>query len=142
MSQTKHPEPVLTPAGETRRGAPILVVDDDATLRGALCRILRHEGHEVLEAPDGPSALDLARDHAVSLVLLDYMMPGMDGEMVLDALRAERGDETPPAVLLTASGRQQERAEEIGAVLGLCKPFRVEELLTTVARYSDAKKRS
>jgi CheY-like chemotaxis protein len=66
---------------------------------------------------------------------LDDMMPGMDGGMVLDALRDELGHSTPPAVLLTASGNQTERAREMGAVLGLCKPFQVEELLLVVDRY-------
>ncbi|MFT5354606.1 MAG: DNA-binding response OmpR family regulator [Polyangiales bacterium] len=119
---------------------PILVVDDDPTLRRALSRILRSEGHTVVEAGSGVAALKAAREHLPSLVLLDYAMPGMDGEGVLEAMRAEHKEAMPPAVLLTASGRQQERANEIGAVLGLCKPFRVETLLAAVKRHrrSDA----
>jgi DNA-binding response OmpR family regulator len=119
---------------------PILVVDDDPTLRRALSRILRSEGHTVIEAGSGVAALKAAREHLPSLVLLDYAMPGMDGEGVLEAMRAEHKEAMPPAVLLTASGRQQERANEIGAVLGLCKPFRVETLLAAVKRHrrSDA----
>ena len=119
---------------------PILLVDDDPTLRRAVSRILRSEGHTVIEAGDGEAALQAARDHAPSLVVLDYAMPGMDGEGVLDAMRAEHKEAMPPAVLLTASGHQQERALEIGAVLGLCKPFRIEALLDAVKRHrrSDA----
>ncbi|MFK7998890.1 MAG: response regulator [Polyangiales bacterium] len=119
---------------------PILVVDDDPTLRRAVSRILRSEGHTVVEAGNGDAALQAAREHEPSLVVLDYAMPGMDGEGVLNAMRAEYKGEMPPALLLTASGRQQERAEEIGAVLGLCKPFRVEDLLAAVKRHrrSDA----
>ena len=112
---------------------PILVVDDDPTLRRALSRILRHEGHEVIEAADGRTAVDLTRAYDPSLMVLDYMMPGMDGEMVLEALRDD-GD-APPALLLTASGAQQARAEEIGAVQGLSKPFHVEDLLDAVEAY-------
>lgn len=119
---------------DTEHG-PILVVDDDPQIRRALSRILRHEGHEVLEAADGEAALALTREHAPSLVVIDYMMPGMDGEMVLAHMRAEHQSESPPAVLLTASGLQQERAEQIGAVLGLCKPFQVEELLAAIQRH-------
>ncbi len=132
----KESECLLTVSDEK----PILVVDDDPTLRRALSRILRSEGHAVVEAGTGDDALKAAREHAPSLVLLDYAMPGMDGESVLEAMRAEHKEATPPAVLLTASGRQQERATEIGAVLGLCKPFRVEELLAAVKRHrrSDA----
>ncbi|MEO0323962.1 MAG: response regulator transcription factor [Myxococcota bacterium] len=113
---------------------PILVVDDDPALRRALSRILRHEGHEVIEASDGATAVDLSRAYEPSLMVLDYMMPGMDGEMVLETLRGDEGD-APPALLLTASGAQQERAAEIGAVQGLSKPFRVEDLLDAVEAY-------
>lgn len=114
---------------------PILVVDDDPTLRRAVSRILRSEGHTVIEAGNGDAALQAAREYEPSLVVLDYAMPGMDGEGVLNAMRAEHKEAMPPAVLLTASGRQQERAQEIGAVLGLCKPFRVEDLLAAVKRH-------
>lgn len=114
---------------------PILVVDDDPALRTALARILRAEGHAVIEAGDGDSAVALSREHHPSLLVLDYVMPGMDGEMVLATLRHELDEEMPPALLLTASGQQQARATQIGAVLGLCKPFRVEELLEAVDRH-------
>ncbi len=119
---------------------PILVVDDDPALRRAVSRILRNEGHEVVEAGNGPAAIEAARHHQPALVVLDYAMPGMDGEMVLSSLRDEHQEDTPPALLLTASGRQQERAAEMGAVLGLCKPFKVQELLEAVRRHrkSDA----
>jgi len=117
------------------RKRPILVVDDDPDLREALSRILRTEGHVVIEAGDGPSALALSRQHAPSLLLLDGFMPDMDGEMVLSALRSELADEAPPAVVLTANGKQTERAVKSGAVLGLCKPFQVEELLHAVERF-------
>ena len=119
---------------------PILVVDDDPTLRRALSRILRSEGHEVVEAASGVDALEAARHCEPALVLLDYAMPGMDGESVLGAMREEHKEATPPAVLLTASGQQQQRAEQMGAVLGLCKPFRVQDLLDAVRRHrrSDA----
>jgi CheY-like chemotaxis protein len=59
----------------------------------------------------------------------------MDGEMVLDALRADLCDAAPPAVLLTASPFQHSRAREIGAVLALEKPFRVPDLLDAIARH-------
>ena len=114
---------------------PILVVDDDPVLREALSRILRTEGHAVIEASDGESALALSRSHAPSLVLLDGFMPGMDGEMVLSAIQKELADDAPPAVVLTANGTQTERAVRGGAVFGLCKPFQVEDLLSAVERF-------
>lgn len=127
------------------RKAPILVVDDDPELRKALGRILRHEGHEVLEAADGPSALALAREtmaenRGPALLVLDYMMPGMDGEMVLAALRQEHDVAAPPTVLLTACASQSSRAEEIGAKQGLMKPFRVEDLLRAVETHRRTRK--
>ena len=115
------------------RGA-ILVIDDDPQMRGALARILESEGHEVMQAEDGPSALAATRAHRPDLLLLDYMMPGMDGEAVLRAMRAELADATPPALLITASG-QHTRAREMGAVMGLEKPFNVPELLAVVESY-------
>jgi len=111
---------------------PILIVDDDPTLREALGRILRAEGHEVLEAGSGGEAVLAARREHPSLMVVDYAMPGMDGEMVLDTLRSELAD--TPTVLLTTTEQQQARAARLGA-LGLCKPFQVEELLAAVAHH-------
>jgi CheY-like chemotaxis protein len=111
---------------------PILVVEDDPNLRAALARILRGEGHDVVEAADGDSALALARTHGPRMVVLDYAMPGLDGETVLHRLRADLADAAPAAVLLTAGAHQQARAEALG-VLGLCKPFQVETLLAALA---------
>lgn len=117
------------------KSGPILVVDDEPALRRALSRILRTHGHEVLEASDGHEALSLLREREPSLVVLDYMMPGMDGEMVLEAMRDELSGGVPPALLLTASEFAQQRAQEMGALLGLPKPFQVPELLAAVARF-------
>ncbi|MAQ16607.1 MAG: hypothetical protein CMN30_17665 [Sandaracinus sp.] len=111
---------------------PILVVDDDPTLRAALGRILRAEGHEVIEARNGDEAVRAARRDRPALLVLDCAMPGMDGEMVLDTL----GRADLATVLLTTTTEQQRRAEERG-VLGLCKPFQVEDLLAAVARHRD-----
>lgn len=122
------------------RGA-ILVIDDDPHLRTALARLLEHAGHRVLQAADGPSALAIARAHRCDLLLLDYMMPGMNGAAVLRHLRAELRDATPPALLMTASGMHA-RAAELGAVHGLEKPFNVPELLGAVRRYLDETKRA
>lgn len=108
------------------RGA-ILVVDDDPKLREAVARILENRGHHVLRAEDGPTAVQLAKEHELGLMVLDYMMPGMNGEMVLGAI-----DEPPPTVLLTADSQALPRAAEMGASTGLEKPFRVPELLDVV----------
>lgn len=116
------------------RGA-ILVVEDDADLRRALSRILRHEGHDVVEVSSGFQAMEVARASKPSLVVVDAMMPGMDGEMVIRALQMEMRGEAPPALLLTTSEQQQDRATRIGAAQGLFKPFRVEDLLRAVDQH-------
>ncbi|MFK7987672.1 MAG: response regulator transcription factor [Sandaracinaceae bacterium] len=108
----------------------ILVVDDDPKLREAVARILENRGHHVLRAPDGPTAVQMAKDHEVDLMVLDYMMPGMDGEMVLGAM-----DEPPPTLLLTADLQALPRAAEMGAAAGLEKPFRVPDLLDAVEEH-------
>ena len=62
---------------------PILVVDDDPMLRTSLTRILRTEGHDVIDTASGPEALSMIRNYRPRLVILDTSLRGMDGEMVL-----------------------------------------------------------
>jgi DNA-binding response OmpR family regulator len=107
------------------------LVEDDPDLRASLARILRGEGHEVLEAGDGDTALDIARAVGVRMLVVDYSMPGLDGESVLRQLREDLAEEAPDAVLLTAGAHEQARAQALG-VLGLCKPFQVESLLAAL----------
>ena len=119
-----------------RTGAgSILVVDDDQHLRVAVARILAHEGHDVSTAHDGPTAVAMTKEHRPDLLVLDYMMPGMDGEMVIAALRAELEQEAPPALLLTASHEPGALAKRMGAVVGLAKPFAIPELIAAVERH-------
>ncbi|MCA9616790.1 MAG: response regulator transcription factor [Sandaracinus sp.] len=120
--------------GEETNERPILVVEDDPNLRAALARILRGEGHDVLEAADGDTALAIARAVGLRMMVVDYSMPGLDGESVLRQVRADLADEAPEAVLLTAGAHEQARAEALG-VLGLCKPFQVETLLAALATH-------
>jgi len=87
----------LRQAGERR----VLVVDDDATTRSMLRKLLERQGWEVAEAGNGREGLERVRGSRPALVLLDLMMPEMDGFAFLDALRASGGD-TPPVVVLTA----------------------------------------
>ena len=114
---------------------PILIVDDDPGLRSALGRILRAEGHVVIEAANGDEAVTAARRIRPALMVVDGGMPGLDGEAVLNMLRAELAD--TPTLLLAGSDQQQARAQQLG-VVGLCKPFRVEDLLDAVAHHRPA----
>src|SRR4030088_2929151 len=82
--------------------ARVLVVDDEEGIR-VLCRVnLELEGYEVLEAADGPTALELSRSKRPDLIFLDIMMPGMDGWEVLNELKADPETTAIPVVMLTA----------------------------------------
>jgi DNA-binding response OmpR family regulator len=109
----------------------VLVVDDDPTLRDTLAYNLRREGYDCLLAANGPEALALARTAKPSLILLDVMMPGMDG---LEVCRAIRRDSLVPIVMLTAKDDELDKVLglEIGADDYVTKPFGLRELLARV----------
>jgi DNA-binding response OmpR family regulator len=114
--------------------ARVLVVDDEPDVL-LLCRLnLEQRGHEVVEAPNGDAALELVRSATPDLVVLDLMLPGIDGYQVLQALRA--GDETSsvPVLVLTAKSLQadRERSRQLGAAAFLTKPFLPDELCDMV----------
>jgi len=109
----------------------ILVVDDDDRIRSLLSRYLRERGLRVSAAPDGAEALDLAGQMQFDLVILDVMMPGLDGFETTRRLRAA-GD--TPILLLTARGEPEDRIQglSLGADDYLPKPFEPEELVLRV----------
>lgn len=110
----------------------VLVVEDNRNLATGLRNNLEIEGHEVLVAADGPSGLDLARSCTPDLIILDLMLPGMDGYRVLASLR-EDGVDTPVLIL---SARGEEADKVLGFRLGaddyVAKPFGLLELLARV----------
>ena len=111
--------------------ARVLVVDDDLALAEMLGIVLRNDGFEVAHCPDGSSALDLFRETRPDLVLLDVMLPGLDGIEVCRRIRRESG---VPIVMLTA------RTDTVDVVVGLnagaddyiLKPFKPQELTARV----------
>jgi two-component system response regulator MprA len=112
-------------------GSRILVVEDDGRLAGTLERVLEAEGHDVEVAVDGLEALRMAREHPPDLVVLDVMLPGLDGIGVCRRLRATAQF---PILLLTALGGTEERVRGLdsGADDYLVKPFAYQELLARV----------
>ena len=110
----------------------VLVVDDDVTVREVVVTYLRAAGHEVEETADGEGALKLLRDHPADLVVLDLMLPGIDGLEVCERLR-ERGDDLP-VIMLTALGSETDRVVglERGADDYVTKPFSPRELVLRV----------
>jgi DNA-binding response OmpR family regulator len=103
----------------------VLVIDDEAPIR-LLCRVnLEAEGMDVLEAADGRTGLDLARDQQPDVVLLDVMMPGLDGWRVAEELLEDDRTRGIPIIFLTARAEFRDRARglDIGGVDYVTKPF-------------------
>ncbi len=112
----------------------VLVIDDEAPIR-LLCRVnLEAEGMEVLEAADGPSGLAKARAERPDLVLLDVMMPGLDGWGVAEQLLDDDETASIPIIFLTARAEFRDRARglDIGGVDYITKPFNPVELAPLV----------
>jgi len=111
----------------------ILIVEDNANLAFGLSRSLEAEGYEVRAADDGRGGLELARSYAPELIVLDLMLPGIDGYTLLRTLRSE-GNETP-VLVLTARGEEADKVFgfRLGADDYVTKPFGLAELLARVA---------
>jgi DNA-binding response OmpR family regulator len=112
----------------------VLVIDDEAPIR-LLCRVnLEAEGIEVLEAADGKSGLDLARAEHPDVVLLDVMMPGLDGWRVAEELLENGETRGIPIIFLTARAEFRDRARglDIGGLDYVTKPFNPLELAPLV----------
>ena len=112
----------------------VLVIDDEAPIR-LLCRVnLEAEGMEVLEASDGPTGVERARSEAPDVVLLDVMMPGLDGWRVAEQLLLDPDTERIPIIFLTARAefRYRARGLDIGGVDYVTKPFNPLELAQLV----------
>jgi DNA-binding response OmpR family regulator len=109
----------------------ILVVDDEQTIREVLRRYLEREGFRVIEAADGESALQVLDEETPSLIVLDLMLPGVDG---LEIARTLRGGRSIPIVMLTARGELSDRIEglELGADDYIVKPFSPREVTLRV----------
>jgi len=112
----------------------VLVIDDEAPIR-LLCRVnLEAEGMEVLEAADGPTGLEKARVEVPDVVLLDVMMPGLDGWRVAEELLDDERTEAIPIVFLTARAELRDRARgiDLGGVDYVTKPFNPVDLAPLV----------
>jgi two-component system response regulator MprA len=115
------------------QGGRILIVDDEPMVRETIAQVLRDEGYTVEVADDGRDALIKLDAHRPDAVLLDLMMPGMNGRQFLTALREERGDAALPVVVMTAVHGVGERALSLGATDIVEKPFDVDDLLGKIA---------
>ena len=112
----------------------VLVIDDEAPIR-LLCRVnLEAEGMSVIEAGDGPGGLELARAEQPEVILLDVMMPGLDGWRVAEHLLEDPSTRDIPIVFLTARAdiRDRARGMDLGGLDYITKPFNPVELASLV----------
>jgi two-component system alkaline phosphatase synthesis response regulator PhoP len=112
----------------------ILVVDDEAVLQEMIVYNLQQSGYQVLSAGDGVSALEIARRERPALIILDVMLPGMDGLEVCRRLRREPQTAQTPIIMLTAKSDEIDKVVglEVGADDYVTKPFGRRELLARV----------
>ena len=119
--------------------AKVLVIDDEAPIR-LLCRVnLEAEEIDVLEAADGPSGLEKARAELPDVILLDVMMPGLDGWHVAEELLDDERTSSIPIVFLTARAELRDRARglDLGGIDYVTKPFNPVELAPLVRSLLD-----
>jgi CheY-like chemotaxis protein len=114
----------------------VLVVDDDTDVRTAIAEALASVGHRVTEAVDGLEGLQVARQEPPDLILLDLMMPRMNGWQFRAAQQADPLLSRIPVVVV--SGNLPEQVHAVGAVAHLHKPFSLSELLDAVELHAVA----
>jgi CheY-like chemotaxis protein len=109
----------------------VLVVDDDPSVRRLVCDVLQAYGYSTVDAADGFSALRMVQSEQPDCVVLDVMMPGLDGHAVLTRIRESDGGRDLPVVMLTAAAddAQAWQAWSEGVDYFLAKPFDPDELL-------------
>jgi signal transduction histidine kinase/CheY-like chemotaxis protein len=129
---------VQPPVEQPTARARVLVIDDNQDVALTLAALVRHSGHDVQTAHDGPAALDLARSYRPDLVLIDIGLPGMDGYEVARRLRADVGLAEAMLAALTGYGQEEDRrrSEESGFDQHLIKPIRTETLVKLLASAS------
>ena len=115
---------------------PVLVIEDEEHIRNILDYSLRLDGFEVYLAEDGPTGLELAQKHKFKVILLDWMMPEMNGLEVLSELKHNRKTEHIPVFMLTAKGAigDVDWAYNIGVDGYITKPFDTRQLGSTIKK--------
>ena len=113
-------------------GSRILVVEDQHDVAELIQVVLRGEGHTVAIARDGAQGLMLSRDWKPDLILMDIMLPGVDGGTLISRLRQEPDTADVPIIAMSASRTLRDRTEELQADALLSKPFDVDALLVQV----------
>jgi len=112
----------------------VLIVEDEENIVESLSFLLEREGYDVKSVLDGSRALAHLQERLPDLLILDVMLPGVDGFEILRSIRADESLETLPVIMLTAKMQQQDRrtAEEIGVNAFVTKPFSNAEVISIV----------
>jgi len=117
----------------------VMVIDDSKTIRRTAETLLKKEGFEVITATDGFEALSMIADHHPDLILLDIMMPRLDGYQTCALIKHHRVFRHTPVIMLSSKDSLFDRAR--GRVVGsdnyITKPFTREELLTVIEQHTD-----
>lgn len=115
----------------------ILIVDDDKDIVSAIDTILQMEDYEVIKAYTGEDSIRQARKYKPDLILLDYMLPDMNGNKVVEILREKEKCDVP-IILISAAHNVKELAKKMAVNACITKPFALEDLLDSVARYTNS----
>ena len=115
----------------------ILVVEDSRTQRAVICRMLKQNGYDILEAGDGYEALEQVGKENPDMILLDIVMPGMDGYKVMSLIKEKPGMKAVPIIMLTSRDNliDKMRGKVSGTNEYLTKPFKYEELIAKIDKY-------
>lgn len=118
--------------------ATILCVDDEPTQLMLLRLALTRAGHEVLEAPDGQTGVDMAASHQPAVIIMDLMMPGMDGATAIKYIKENKATQSIPILVLSAyiKGAQAKRAIDAGAEELISKSLILTDLIDKVNDYA------
>lgn len=130
----EHGERRAVPRTGEPKEACVLVVDDSATIRAVIGKMLTQNGHHVLKAADGESALAIARTERPDLIFLDIVMPGMSGFAVLRALRHDPATSAIPIVMISGNVQATEQfyVQRFGADDFMKKPFGRSEVFARI----------
>ncbi|MEW6109882.1 MAG: response regulator [Nitrospirota bacterium] len=120
--------------------ALILIIDDSMYMRGKIHGILKEDGHEILEADNGLKGLQMVSRHSPDCILLDIIMPGMDGLKILKTLSDQKRG--IPMIVVTADIQESTRKQciELGAAAVINKPPKEDELRSTIRKVINTKK--
>jgi DNA-binding response OmpR family regulator len=115
----------------------VLIVEDEADLAGLLSDVLRAAGYDVVLTTAGRAAAR-AVELSPSAIVLDYLMPGLNGTQVIQQIRSSMSPNAPPVILVTGLSNARELAEEAGADAYLRKPFDVDRFVQVVGKLASS----